>query len=239
MNFEISVATAITGGLLSFLSPCVLPLVPGYLAYISGSSNKEMQNQKFQTLLSALFFVFGFSTIFIILGASASAVYGLIGKHTGTLSTIAGLVIIIFGIHYLGLFKILFLYRQFKINVQKSTSNYFGAYVIGLCFGFGWTPCIGPILGTILILAANQNTAFQGVFLLAAYSVGLGIPFLVFATLTQSITNKITRIGRHFRKVELISGTLLIITGLLMVTNSLQSLGFQLLYLFPNLGLLG
>jgi len=257
-GFDISYAAAGAGGLLSFLSPCVLPLVPAYLCFIAGTSFEELTREDAQgkelgsegltrrVALGGIGFVLGFSTVFIALGASASAINPLILGHKELLGRIAGLIIIIFGLHYMGLFKIAFLNREARFqpehigDVTRSLwLQFLSPYVLGLAFAFGWTPCIGPILATILAVAASHDSLASGVLLLGTYSLGLGIPFLAAAFAIRWFLSFAIRIRQHMRKVEMAAGLLLSLTGLLMVLGSFEKIAITLLSVFPFLAKLG
>ncbi|MEX1037206.1 MAG: cytochrome c biogenesis protein CcdA [Sneathiella sp.] len=236
------------GGLVSFLSPCVLPLVPAYLCLIAGTSLEELTEPdrdgtapgiNWRVVIMSIIFVAGFSTVFILLGASASYVNRLIIEHLDILSKIAGGVIIIFGIHMTGLLRIPLLYREARFNDIDKPQNWFGAYVIGLAFGFGWTPCIGPILGTILAIAASDSSLGYGVSLLGIYSLGLGIPFILSAFAMNRFLIFMRRFRRYFKLVEIGTGAILIATGLLIFTGQFQILAYWFLELFPGLATLG
>src|ERR1041385_2151663 len=192
MHSDVTLFAALIAGLVSFLSPCVLPLVPPYLVFLAGTSLERLADKeteprvKRDTVLAAALFVAGFTTVFVALGASASAIGALIQAYSGPLATVAGVIIIVMGLHFLGLTPIAWLYREKRLEVAKPVGLW-GAYVIGLAFAFGWTPCIGPILATILAIAASEKTVAQGAGLLAVYSLGWGIPFIVAAFATEPL----------------------------------------------------
>ncbi|MDO8290198.1 MAG: cytochrome c biogenesis protein CcdA [Parvibaculum sp.] len=257
-GFDISYAAAAAGGLLSFLSPCVLPLVPAYLCFIAGTSFEELtrEDARGETLggtkltrrvaLGAVGFVLGFSTVFIALGASASAINPLILANKDILGRIAGLIIIIFGLHYVGLFRIAFLNREARFQPDhlgdvsdNLVLQFISPYVLGLAFAFGWTPCIGPILATILAIAAAQESLTSGVLLLATYSLGLGIPFLLAAFAIRGFLSFAGKIRHHMGKIEMAAGLLLVGTGMLMALGSFERIAILLLNTFPFLGKLG
>ena len=234
---NVSVFAAFFAGIVSFLSPSVLPLVPGDLTIISGSSHYQLKsNQKdaalFRTvLLNSIMFIIGFSITFILLGATATWVGQFLLSRTRLLGQLAGLILIVFGIHLTGIFKINFLYKDKRLhNVQKPRGS-IGALVIGFAFAFGWTPCIGPILAGILAVASTRETVTQGMFLLAVYSAGLGIPFLLTSLALNKFLSFYGRFKRHFRAVEVVSGALVIVVGLLIMTNSLTGLARYLDFL--------
>jgi cytochrome c-type biogenesis protein len=242
---DISYVAAAGGGLVSFLSPCVLPLVPAYLCYVTGKSLEELTGEDGaglsgrQVLGPALAFVFGFSTVFVALGASASAISGLLLTYQDVLARIAGAIIIVFGAHYMGLFRLGFMNRDIRFNPVRSIPGWLGAYVIGIAFALGWTPCVGPILATILAIAGAQDTLADGVVLLAVYSAGLGVPFLLAAAAIPSFMSFSGRLRRHLGKVEVAAGGLLVLTGVLFITGDFQTFSYYLLEVFPFLGEIG
>jgi len=228
-------------GLVSFLSPCVLPLVPPYLGYLSGASIEEMQGSSVEAerwrhiVRSALFFVFGFTTVFVALGAGASMLGQWVQLHKAQLSLLAGIVIIGFGAHFLGILRVPLLFRQARFRLPVPGANLAGAYLMGLAFAFGWTPCIGPVLATVLAVAANEASLGAGVRLLFVYSLGLGIPFVLAAAALGPFLAVLQRMRAHLRHVEMVMGVLLVATGILMLTGSLNWLGAWLLENVPAL----
>jgi cytochrome c-type biogenesis protein len=226
---------AFVAGLLSFLSPCVLPLVPGYVSLISGVGAEELQarNQRLlRTLMvNSLMFIAGFSLVFIALGAVASSIGQLTREYYGLLTRVAGVVIILFGLHLTGLFRINALYADKRMHSVKGSSTALGAFVVGFAFAFGWTPCIGPILATILALAASQDSVAKGTALLAVYSAGLAVPFLLTSLGIDRFLEFYTRFRRHLRAVEVASGVLLIAVGALVLTRHLTILSGYLSFL--------
>ena len=228
----IELLIAFGAGLISFLSPCVLPLIPGYVSFISGQSLQEILEKKTTNFLPLILFCFGFSTVFIILGASASFLGQVLLQNSNTLRIIAGLFIIIFSLQLIGVINISFLNLEKRFDTRKSQNILF-PYVIGLAFGFGWTPCIGPILGSILALASMEDTLIRAIMLLTFYSLGLAIPFILSGYLIQ----KFLIFSKNFRKninmISKIGGIILLITGFLILSNKLQSLGFYILKIFP------
>lgn len=243
MGSEVSIAAALLAGTLSFLSPCVLPLVPPYMVYLTGASLDHVAADgkvasRGATVVAALLFVAGFATVFIALGASASAVGGLLREYSYWLSVVAGVLIIVMGLHFLGLTPIALLTRQQRIEVDKPMSLT-GAYVMGLAFAFGWTPCIGPILAAILAVAASESTVAKGAGLLAVYSLGLGIPFVVAAFAVEPFARFLARFRRHIPKVEKAMGALLVVTGLAFLFGWITTASFWLLEAFPALGSIG
>ena len=244
MTHDVTLPAALTAGLLSFLSPCVLPLVPPYLTFIAGTTVEEVATAsgtaraRRDVLAAAALFVAGFTTVFVGLGATASVFGQVLRMHLVLLSTLAGLAIIVMGLHFLGLFRIALLYREARPEVQKPVGLW-GAYVMGLAFAFGWTPCIGPILAAILAVAASEDTVGRGAGLLAVYSGGLGLPFLAAALAIEPFMRFIKRFRAHFGTVERIVGGLLVVTGIAFLTGSMQDLSFWLLQTFPGLASLG
>jgi cytochrome c-type biogenesis protein len=245
-GLDISYAGAAGAGLISFLSPCVLPLVPAYLSYMAGTTlDRMLEDGDTQAALtrrvfvSALAFVIGFATIFIAMGASASALNRLIIENIDIIGKIAGSVIVLFGLHYMGLLKIPLLYREARFRTRDNSTGLVGAYVLGMAFAFGWTPCIGPILATILAVAASRDDLGYGISLLATYALGLGIPFLLAALAVRPFMRFMQRFRQHLRKVEVAAGALLVLTGILIFTSSLGQFSYFLLDLFPWLATIG
>jgi len=229
-------------GLVSFLSPCVLPLVPPYLGYIGGTSLEQMTSDEGldarawrRVVIASLFFVLGFTTVFVALGAGASMAGQFIQMYKGQLAMVAGVVIILFGLHFLGVFRINLLYSEARYHGEIKGASLVGAYVIGLAFAFGWTPCVGPVLATVLALAANEGSLGQGVRLLLVYSLGLGIPFILAAIAIRPFLTFMQRFRRHLGRVEKVMGVVLVITGLLFLTGSLNWFGQWLIDTFPGL----
>jgi len=225
---SVSYAAAFVAGLLSFVSPCVLPLIPGYLSFVSGLSLDEMRgtggqavtsSARRQVILSSLAFVVGFSLVFISLGASASAIGTFVGRRLPLLGKVAGVVIILFGLHTAGLFKIRWLEAEKRVHTRRKPAGMLGAMVVGIAFAFGWTPCIGPILGGILVIAGAQNTVGEGVKLLAVYSAGLGVPFLLTSLAVDKFFAASARIRRYYHAIEVTSGVLLVGIGVLIFTD--------------------
>ena len=223
---------AFGAGLISFLSPCVLPLIPGYVSFISGQSLQEILKSKKIDILPLVLFCFGFSTVFIILGASASFLGQTLLQNSETLRVIAGFIIIIFSLQLIGLINISYLNFEKRIDAKKSQNILF-PYVIGLAFGFGWTPCIGPILGSILALASIEETLSRALLLLSFYSLGLAIPFVLSGYLIQKFLIFSKNFKRNINLISKIGGFTLLITGVLILTNQLQAIGFYLIKIFP------
>ncbi len=242
---NIGILTAFAFGFLSFISPCVLPIVPGYISFISGVSLNEIESTgnklkaRRKIILNTLFFVFGFSVVFILLGATATAVGQFLLENLPIFSQIAGVIIIIFGLHMTGVFKIKYLQYEKRIHTRTKPLGFLGSFVVGLAFAFGWTPCIGPILGAILGIAAQKETVFQGIVLLTSYSAGLGIPFLITGISISAFYNFFDKIKHHFKKIEIIGGILLIIVGILMLTGSLTIIASYLTKWLPFLNEIG
>ena len=230
--FEIIIA--FSAGLISFLSPCVLPLIPGYISYISGSSINELVEKKNVNLIPIILFTVGFSIVFIIFGAASTFLGQVLLQNSYELRIVAGLIIIILSLHIIGLINIGFLNYEKRIqtNINK---NFFSPILIGMAFAFGWTPCIGPILGSILVLASTEESLGRGILLLFFYSIGLAIPFILSGYLMQKFLIFSKNFKNNINKVSKIGGIILLITGILIITNQLQSLGFYLLNIFPFL----
>ena len=240
-NLLPGLVVAFIAGLISFLSPCVLPIVPPYIAYMSGVALTEIENRKGRQkiVFTALFFVLGLSTVFIFLGFSASAIGAIFFEYQTLLNTIAGFIIMLFGLHFLGIYRLHFLDREARFEVENYQGTAFGSYVLGLAFAFGWTPCIGPQLGAILSLAASNASILKGTVLLAFYAMGLGIPFLIFALFINRLEGVLKFFKQYFKIIERIMGLLLWTVGLLMLTGGFSSISFWLLETFPVLGILG
>ncbi|MDR9427009.1 MAG: cytochrome c biogenesis protein CcdA [Salibaculum sp.] len=234
---------AMSAGVLSFLSPCVLPIVPPYLAYMGGVSLSDMGEgdaaSRRKALGAALFFVLGLSTIFLLLGAAASGLGRMLLAYQDWMLTIAGVVIIGFGLHFLGLYRVAFMDREMRVDAGDRGGSAVGAYVLGLAFAFGWTPCLGPILGAILGLAATEADIGRGVTMLAAYAVGLGIPFLLVAAYFPRLTGVMGWMKRHMGTIEKTSGGLLVLVGVMMITGQFTAFSYWLLEAFPALATLG
>jgi cytochrome c-type biogenesis protein len=231
---------ALAAGVISFLSPCVLPVVPPYLAYMSGVSMTDLgQGSARRAMVPALFFVMGLSTVFLLLGFAASAIGAVFLQYQTWFNTVAGVIVMIFGAHFIGVYRIGFLDREARLDAGDRSGSAFGAYVLGLAFAFGWTPCIGPQLGAILSLAASEGSVSRGMALLAVYAAGLGIPFLLVAAFLPRLTGAMAWMKRHMEQIERAMGLLLWTIGLLMLTGGFSSLSFWLLETFPALGALG
>ena len=230
--FEIIIAFG--AGLLSFLSPCVLPLIPGYISYISGSSLNELIEKKNINLFPIILFTVGFSIVFIIFGAASTYLGQVLLQNSNELRIAAGLIIILFSLQIIGIINLKFLNYEKRIET-KSNNNFYSPILIGMAFAFGWTPCIGPILGSILVLAATEENIIKGIFLLFFYSFGLAIPFVLSGYLMQKFLIFSKNFKRNINLVSKVGGIILLITGILILTNLLQGLGFYLLNIFPFL----
>ena len=230
----IELFVALGAGLISFLSPCVLPLIPGYISYISGSSINELEDKKNIILFPTVLFAIGFSIVFIIFGAASTFLGQILLKNSYELRILAGLIIIILSFHIIGIINLKFLNYEKRIqtNIKK---NFFSPILIGMAFAFGWTPCIGPILGSILVLAATEESLIKGIILLSSYSLGLAIPFILSGYLIQKFLIFSKNFKKNINLVSKIGGIILLITGILIVTNQLQALGYYLLDALPFL----
>lgn len=248
MALDVSYVSAVGAGALSFLSPCVLPLVPPYLCYMAGVSVEDFQTQAGQSarsgartalLMSSLAFVLGFSTVFVALGAGASTVGRLLRVWQEPLAMAAGALIILMGLNFLGVIRIPLLSREARFQSKGKPASAAAAYVMGLAFAFGWTPCIGPVLGPILTLAGGRETVAEGATLLFAYSLGLGIPFLIAALFSGAFMRFLQKFRVHLGRVEKAIGALLVVAGVLFLTGGIQTAAYWLLETFPGLASLG
>lgn len=241
-GFGLAAFIALVAGVLSFLSPCVLPVVPPYLAYMSGITMAELTGaagKRRSAVVPALCFVLGLSTVFLFMGFAASALGRVFLQYQGALTKLSGAMVILLGLHFLHVFRIPLLDREARLEVNDRGGSSFGAYILGLAFAFGWTPCIGPQLGAILSIAASEASLVRGTSLLAIYAVGLGIPFLLAAIfVTRSIT-LMGRMKRHMGLIEKAMGVLLILVGLALITGAFSSFSYWLLETFPSLAYLG
>ncbi len=225
MSNNVSLIAAFAAGFLSFISPCVLPLIPGYVSFVSGVSLEDMRGDaavssaRRHVLVTSLFFVLGFSLVFVALGATASVVGRFLFEKQPILAKIAGVLLVIFGLHTMGVFRIAFLETEKRMQADRKPAGAIGAMLVGIAFAFGWSPCIGPILGGILALAASKETVWEGTELLAVYSVGLGIPFLLTSIAINQFFAVSKRIRKHYHTIELVSGGLLVAIGVLIFTN--------------------
>lgn len=236
---SVSLLAAFAAGIASFISPCVLPLIPMYISFISGLSLDELQDSNDkkkilkQVVFNSLFFIIGFSLIFIVLGASATFFGGFLLSKFSLLTRIAGVIIIIFGLHIAGVFKIGFLNYERRFHLSGKPSGFLGSFLVGLAFAFGWTPCVGPVLAPILALSAQQETVSQGILLLTMYSLGLGIPFLLTGISINAFLSFTRRIQKYYRVIEIIIGVGLIIMGILFVTGSFSIIAGYMMNWFP------
>ncbi len=239
MTQDISFLISFLAGILSFLSPCVLPIVPGFISYIVGKSFSDLQknsSSKLDIMIPIIFFIFGFSIIFIIMGASIEIISDIFYSIKKQLNFISGLLIILLGLFFLGILKIPILNFEKKINLKISNQNPFFSFLIGVAFAFGWSPCIGPILGSILSVAINDS--FNGVILLSFYSIGLGVPFMIIGySLSKSLV-LISHMNKFIRYIQISTGLILILTGFLIINGSIQAIGYQLNDFLPQLEML-
>ena len=241
---NVPIAGALIAGMLSFLSPCVLPLVPPYLIYLTGTSLERLADEEpeprvwHETIAAALLFVLGFSTVFVALGASASAIGALFQVYSGPLGIFAGVAIIVMGLHFLGVTPIAWLRHEKRMSMAKPVGLW-GAYVMGFAFALGWTPCIGPILAAILAVAASEATVAKGAGMLAVYSLGLGVPFLVAALAVEPFAAFLAHFRTHLGLVEKVMGGLLVLTGIAFLTGTMSQASYWLLDTFPMLGKIG
>ena len=245
-GFDVSYAGALIAGLLSFVSPCVLPLVPAYICFLGGASLDQLTAEDGvdsalarRVFISAIAFVLGFGTVFVILGATATVLSQTIAQNIGLLGKIAGVVIVVFGLHFMGVFRISFLNFEKRFHMEDKPAGLVGSYLLGLAFAFGWTPCVGPVLATILMVAATGEDIWKGVLLLSSYAAGIGLPFLLAAFAVRPFMAFMSRFRKHMRKVELSIGSLLVLTGLAIFTGSLADVGQWMLETFPALGKVG
>lgn len=241
---SIGIVTAFAAGAISFLSPCVLPLVPGYLSYVAGESvNGAQIPQDPPTRLPALglssLFVLGFSTVFVVLGASATALGQLLLQYRYETNIVGGVIIIAFGLLMMGVFRLSWLQREFRIHANIPGGRPLGAYVLGLAFAFGWTPCIGPVLGAILTVSAASATVSQGITLLTIYSLGLGLPFLLAAAFTEGFLARMRTMRRFGRSLQTLAGLVMVVMGVAMMTGYLSAFSYWLLDAFPGLARIG
>lgn len=245
MGLDVTVGGAFVAGLLSFASPCVLPLVPPYLAYMGGVSIDELGGAggsarlRGQVLAAALCFVAGFSTVFVALGATASFIGQAVSAHLSLLGYVAGILIVVMGLHFMHVIRIPLMDRTARIGVAQKPASLIGAYVIGLAFGFGWSPCVGPVLATILLMAGAEESAGQGALLLFVYSLGIGVPFLVAAGFAGAFMRWSARFRTRMQMVEKAMGAFLVAAGLLIFTGQMPTIAYWLIETFPALGRIG
>ncbi len=247
MVSSISFIGALGAGLLSFLSPCVLPLVPPYLCFLAGISLDDLTRDEkapvwrpnWRVVALAFAFVLGFATVFIALGASASVLGKVITAYFDTLAIIAGAMIIVLGLHFLGLFRIGLLFREARFQAVSRPAGFLGAYLVGLAFAFGWTPCVGPVLATILMVAGIEASAARGALLLGAYALGIGIPFLLASLFSGAFMRLMARLRAHMGAIEKVIGGALVLTGVLFLTGGMPRIAGWLLETFPTFGSIG
>lgn len=242
---DVSIFAAFSAGIISFVSPCVLPLIPAYISFISGVSLDTLRNESGEkknvknVAISSAVFVLGFSVVFILMGASATFAGNFLLEKLSILTKVAGAVIIIFGLHFVGIFRIKYLNYEKRINIQSNKLGLFGIFLAGTAFAFGWTPCIGPILAGILTLAATKETVYDGVMLLSAYSLGLGIPFFITGIATNTFFSLFSKIKKHFKIVEIIGGVFLIVIGIMIIFDYFSIISGYLIQWFPFLQSVG
>ncbi len=237
--FDVTYGGAFLAGLISFVSPCVLPIVPPYMAYLAGLTFDELQSEERSAeatrrlILAAIGFVLGFTTVFVALGATASVIGQSIARYFDILAIVAGAIIIVMGLHFLGVFRIALFYREARVQVNRKPTGVLSAYIMGLAFAFGWTPCVGPVLAAILFVAGAEGTAGRGAALLAVYSLGIGLPFLLAAVFATRFLGWAARFKRHMHKVEMAMGGILVLTGILFITGQMVEIANWLLETFP------
>jgi cytochrome c-type biogenesis protein len=244
---SISFLGALGAGLLSFLSPCVLPLVPPYLCFLAGVSLDELDDRGGQAgwrpngrvVALSFAFVLGFATVFVALGASASLIGKAITAYFDTLAVIAGLLIVILGLHFLGVFRIGLLFREARFQAVRRPAGFLGAYLVGLAFAFGWTPCVGPVLAAILMVAGAEGAPARGALLLAAYAMGIGIPFMLASLFSGPFMRLMARLRQHMLAIEKVIGAGLVLTGVLFLTGAMPRISGWLLEAFPGFGTIG
>ena len=240
MTQDIPLTIAFLAGIFSFLSPCVLPIVPGFMSYILGKSFADIQNtsnlNKLKLFPLILLFISGFSLVFIIMGASIDLISGIFFDYKKQLNFLSGLLIIILGLFFIGILKLPFLDLERKFEIQKFQNNSFFPFFVGVAFAFGWSPCIGPILGSVLAIAINNSV--NGAVLLTAYSIGLGVPFILVCFLMGHLVKMIIHLNKYLRYFQIFTGSILFLTGILILNGSIQSLGFQLNSILPSLEML-
>ena len=243
---QVTYIGALVAGGLSFASPCVLPLIPAYISFLGGASLDQLTNEtgadkstSRRVFYAALAFVLGFSTVFVILGASATAISGVLIQHAILLGQVAGVVIVIFGFHFMGLFRIGFLNFEKRFHLENKPAGLVGSFILGLAFAFGWTPCVGPILASVLMVAASGDSVMYGTSLLGVYAAGLGIPFLAAALAVKPFMNFMKRFRQHMHKVEIVVGSLLVVTGVVIFTGDINEFANWLLETFPIFSAVG
>ncbi len=245
-GLDVGLGAAFVAGLFSFLSPCVLPLIPPYLCFLGGVTFEQLQNDAApqsatgrRVFGAALAFVLGFATVFVALGVTASLVGRVLVDNLAILTPIAGGIVILLGLHFLGVFRVGFLNRDVRFQRARRPAGVAGAYAVGLAFAFGWTPCVGPVLAAILFLAAGDASQGRGAALLAVYSAGIGLPFLAASLAVRPFLAFLGRFRRHLHRVEQVMGVLLVATGVLFITGTINDIALWLLEIFPGLGRIG
>ncbi len=243
MEFDLTYFGALTAGLISFVSPCVLPIVPPYLCFLAGLSldqitadGQEAPGARRKVVFSSVAFVFGFATVFVALGATASVIGQTMARNLDWLAVVAGAMILVLGLHFTGLIRIPLLYREARFDVERKPPGLLGAYLVGLAFAFGWTPCVGPVLATILFTAGGQETAAEGALLLSFYALGIGVPFVLAAFFVGPFMMLMRRFRRHMGMVEKVMGILLIATGVLFMTGQMRVIAEFMLDYIPAKG---
>ncbi len=239
LSDNINILTAFLFGLLSFISPCVLPIIPGYISFISGHTLDDLKGDNKSAaravMINSLVFIAGFTVIFVLMGAAATSIGRVLNDNLNLISKVAGFIIIIFGLHMIGIFKIGFLNYEKRFHLQEKKLGILGSFAVGAAFAFGWTPCIGPVLAGILAIASQQETVLQGIILLFVYSLGLGIPFFLTAISINKFFTLFNRIKKHFHTIEVVGGVMLVAVGILMMTNYLTIIASYLSKWFPFL----
>jgi cytochrome c-type biogenesis protein len=240
-SLGLAMLIALSAGFLSFLSPCVLPVVPPYIAYMAGTTinSPDQRANTNSTIVTAFFFVLGLSSVFLILGLVAASAGQFFQEYQSQLAVVSGLVIIGFGLHFLSVFRIPILNRDARFDAGDQGGTYIGAYVLGLAFAFGWSPCLGPVLGAVLAMVAQESSLGRGLALMAIYAIGLGTPFLLVAAFLGQSVGLLNRIKRHMHRIEQAMGLLLVFVGVMMATGGFTRFAFWLLELFPFLGAIG
>ncbi len=242
MGFDVTYWGALVAGLLSFASPCILPIVPPYLCFLAGVSFEELtateqpRGLNRRVVWTAIAFALGFATIFVALGASASVIGQALSRHFDLMRYVAGGVIIVLGLHFLGMIRIPLLMRDARLEVERQPASLLGAYLVGLAFAFGWTPCVGPVLAAILFTAGAQESAAEGALLLATYAAGIGIPFVLAAFFIGPFLASMRRLRPHMGRIEKATGGLLVLTGVLFITNAMPTIAYWMLEYLPALG---
>lgn len=239
MALDVSLPGAVVAGILSFASPCVLPLTPAYLGFITGAASPDQAGGRLRVLGLAAAFVAGFSSVFVALGATASTLGQLVSDYAQPLTIVAGILLVAFGLHFMEIVKIPLFYRQAGMHVERRPTGAIGAYVVGLAFGFGWTPCVGPILAAILMVAGTETTAWRGAALLAAYSFGIGMPFILAAAFTETFLRLSRALRPRLGLLEKASGALLVVTGLAFIGGWVPIASGWLLEQFPGFAEIG